>query len=178
MRLFKLGFYEKFFRVSQSEVLERMTLAFVPVKREFIEKIRPNPDFYGPFWVLTTIIFLLSSTGNLSRYFSNWERDDYIFKLELVRYGVVIVYSFGFGVPVLLYFVMKFLGSTAFSLPEVNHLLPQLVCLYGYSFACFLAIFLLCIIPWGWLHWLLMVYGMANSIAFLIFNMAEYLDTI
>jgi hypothetical protein len=41
-----------------------------------------------------------------------------------------------------------------------------------------LAIFLLCIIPWGWLHWILMIYGMANSTAFLIFNMAEYLDTI
>jgi hypothetical protein len=37
-----------------------------------MQKIKPNPDFYGPFWVLTTIIFLLSSTGNLSRYFSNW----------------------------------------------------------------------------------------------------------
>lgn len=37
-----------------------------------------------------------------------------------MRYGVVIVYSFGFGVPVLLYFVMKFLGSNAFSLPEVG----------------------------------------------------------
>ena len=31
----------------------------------------------------------------------------------------MIVYSFGFGVPVLLYFVMKFLGSESFSLPEV-----------------------------------------------------------
>ena len=50
--------------------------------------------------------------------------------------------------------------------------------MYGYSFGCFLAIFLLCIIPWGWLHWILMVYGMINSIAFLILNMIEYLDTL
>ncbi len=100
-------------------MIERVILAFIPIKRDFIEKIKPNPDFYGPFWVLTTIIFLLSSTGNLSRYFSNWSRDEYIFKLEFVRYGVVIVYSFGFGVPVLLYFVMKFLGSESFSLPQV-----------------------------------------------------------
>jgi hypothetical protein len=41
-----------------------------------------------------------------------------------------------------------------------------------------LAVFLLCIIPWGWLHWLLMVYGMVNSIAFLILNMAEYMDAL
>lgn len=54
----------------------------------------------------------------------------------------------------------------------------KLICLYGYSFGCFLAIFLLCIIPWGWLHWILMVYGMVNSIAFLILNMMEYLDNL
>lgn len=40
----------------------------------------------------------------------------------------------------------------------------QLICIYGYSFGCFIIIFLLCIIPAGWLHWLLMIYGMVNSI--------------
>lgn len=30
--------------------------------------------------------------------------------------------------------------------------------------------------PWGWLQWLLMIYGMINSTAFLIFNMIEYMD--
>lgn len=77
-----------------------------------------KPDFYGPFWLLTTIIFLVSSTGNLSRYFYNWSKDAYIFKLELVRYAVLVVYSFGFGVPTLLYFVMKFFGAKL-TLPEV-----------------------------------------------------------
>lgn len=77
-----------------------------------------KPDFYGPFWLLTTIVFLVSSTGNLSRYFYNWTKDAYIFKLELVRYAVLVVYSFGFGVPAILYFVMKFFGSKL-SLPEV-----------------------------------------------------------
>ena len=52
------------------------------------------------------------------------------------------------------------------------------MCIYGYSFACFIAIFLLCIIPAGWLHWLLMIYGMLNSIAFLVFNLMEYLETL
>lgn len=85
-----------------------------------MEGLNDNPDFYGPFWLMTTIIFLLSSTGNLSRYFYNWDKSDvYLFKLELVRLGVLVVYSFGFGVPTLLYFVMKFFGCTRLSLPEV-----------------------------------------------------------
>lgn len=81
MRLFRLDFYEQFFHVSQGDVLERIKLAFIPIKTEFIEQLNDNPDFYGPFWLLTTIIFLVSSTGNLSRYFYNWTKDAYIFKL-------------------------------------------------------------------------------------------------
>jgi hypothetical protein len=56
--------------------------------------------------------------------------------------------------------------------------LTQLICIYGYSFGCFILVFLLCIIPWPWLHWLLMVYGMINSIAFLILNTKDYLQSL
>ena len=59
--------------------------------------------------------------------------------------------------------------------PRCIPLPTQLICLYGYSFGCFILVFLLCIIPFSWLHWLLMIYGMANSIIFLIFNIREYL---
>ena len=91
-----------------------------------MENLNANPDLYGPFWLMTTIIFLLSSTGNLSRYFFNWDKSDvYLFKLELVRLGVIVVYSFGFGVPTILYFVMKFLGCSRLTLPEVPNLLKK-----------------------------------------------------
>jgi len=53
--------------------------------------------------------------------------------------------------------------------------LIQLICIYGYSFGCFILVFVLCIIPFSWLHWLLMIYGMINSSAFLILNIMEYL---
>lgn len=120
-RFCQLKFYEQYFRVSQLDVTERIKLSFIPMRTDFIDCLGNNPDLYGPFWLLTTIIFLLSSTGNLSRYFYNWEKDAYIFKLELVRYGVMVVYSFGFGFPVLLYFIIKFLGGSKLALPEVTN---------------------------------------------------------
>lgn len=95
-------------------------MSFIPIKTTFIESLNDNPDFYGPFWLLTTIIFLVSSTGNLSRYFYNWTKDAYIFKLELVRYAVLVVYSFGFQVPIAGHFIMKFLGVTRLTLPQVT----------------------------------------------------------
>jgi hypothetical protein len=94
--------------------------------------------------------------------------------MELVRYGFLIVYGFGFGLPVVIYFVAKFLGSKCFSLPEVTLGQFQLICIYGYSFTCFIVVFLICIVPWSWLHWILMIYGMLNSIAFLILNMNDF----
>ena len=90
----------------------------MPWKNTFVEKVSGNPDFYGPFWILTTIIFLLSSTGNLSRYFYNFHKDyDYIFKLELVRWAVVIIYTFGFGTPTAIYFILKCMGQRRLTLP-------------------------------------------------------------
>jgi len=54
----------------------------------------------------------------------------------------------------------------------------KLICIYGYSFGCFVLVFLLCIVPAVWLHWLLMVYGTLNSIAFLVLNLTEYLESL
>jgi hypothetical protein len=54
----------------------------------------------------------------------------------------------------------------------------QLICIYGYSFGCFIIVFLLCIIPVFWLQVLLLIYGMANSSAFLVLNLREYLESL
>jgi hypothetical protein len=91
--------------------LDRVKRSLTPWKNDFFDIARTSPDLYGPFWILTTIIFLLSSTGNLARYFNNWDRDTFIFRLELVRYGVLIVYSFGIGLPVLLGVLFRFFES-------------------------------------------------------------------
>lgn len=72
---------------------------------------RENPDLYGPFWILTTIVFLLSSTGNLARYFNNWEKSEFIFRLTLVRYAVLIVYSLGIGFPLVLGLILRLFES-------------------------------------------------------------------
>ena len=53
-----------------------------------------------------------------------------------------------------------------------------MICLYGYAFSCFIVIFLLCIIPVDALQWIFMVYGMLNTIAFMILNLMDYLDNL
>jgi hypothetical protein len=42
----------------------------LPITEQFIDNITHNPDFYGPFWILATIVSLLSVIGNISNYLS------------------------------------------------------------------------------------------------------------
>ena len=52
------------------------------------------------------------------------------------------------------------------------------MCLYGYSFSCFVIIFLLCIIPLKGLQWFFIAYGMVNTTVFLILNLRTYLEDV
>jgi hypothetical protein len=125
MRFFKQKFYEEYFRVTELDVLTRIKSSVVPpFKEDFLESIQPNPDFYGPFWIQTTLIFLLGTVGNFSNYIyskfsGNEVFDGYFFELALVRYGFVLVYAYAAGIPVLLFFVLRFIGNPL-PLPQVT----------------------------------------------------------
>jgi hypothetical protein len=144
-------------------VVQRIRLSLRPFRADFFDISRENPDLYGPFWILTTIVFLLSSTGNLARYFNNWEKSEFIFKLTLVRYAVLIVYSLGIGFPLVLGLLLGLFQSIVTPI--------QVICLYGYSLSSFILVLILCVIPSNIFHWLLMLYGVLNSSAFLIMNL-------
>ena len=83
----------------------------MPWKKDFFQELGEKPDLYGPFWILTTIIFLLSLTGNLSRYLNNLGQKDFTFRMELFRYSVLVGYAFGFGFPILLGLLLRFFNS-------------------------------------------------------------------
>jgi protein YIPF1/2 len=112
-RFIKVAYYKQYFQVSEKEVIERITYSMVfPHQQEFIDTTQSNPDFYGPFWILTTLIMLLGFVGNFSNYllsmFSSGEAwNKYFFKLEFIREAIILVYTFGFGVPLALYFILK-----------------------------------------------------------------------
>ena len=116
-RFFKLEYYEQYFRVSEAEVVERVMYSItLPHRSEFIELINPNPDFYGPFWIMSTLIMLLGFIGNFSNYllskFSSGDVwDKYFFQLEFIREAIILVYTIGFGVPVVFYFLLKFMAE-------------------------------------------------------------------
>lgn len=104
----------------------------IPPNEDFIEMIGSKPDFYGPFWIMTTMITLLGVVGNLSNYllskFSSdavWNK--YFFDLALFRYAFVFVYIYGFGISAAIYFTCKvFSQHLKLELPDVHLFLIRL----------------------------------------------------
>lgn len=63
-----------------------------------------------------------------------WESD-----FNFVPVAASLIYGIGFIVPVVVCFLMRFFGS------QVHYV--QVICIYGYSYSCFLIVVFLCIIP-------------------------------
>lgn len=57
--------------------MSRIVQSIKPLKPEFLRISQINPDLYGPFWIMTTIVVLVSLSGNLSRYLRHWEESKF-----------------------------------------------------------------------------------------------------
>lgn len=75
------------------------------------------------------------------------------------------MYIEGFLFPVLLTFLLKFLGG--------DHTHIQIICLYGYSMSAYIICLLLCSINVCILHYIFLIYGAVTKIAFISKNLFE-----
>lgn len=57
--IFSIEFYQKFFNVDANVVLERIMAAIIPRRAPIHymkQEIDTNPDLYGPFWIVVTLV--------------------------------------------------------------------------------------------------------------------------
>ena len=102
-----------------------MTAAVYP-KKDFFAIISVNPDLYGPFWIPTTVIFLLFACKNISQYVANsLSGTDYIFKISDLSWAFSSVYGFVTVIPALSWAICRYY--------HLSLSLLQLVDLYGYG---------------------------------------------
>ena len=125
-RFLSLDYYGQYFAVNETEVGSRITSALtLPHRADFLELTEANPDFYGAFWIATTIVFLCGTVGNFSNYFFSWFSSDpryqrYFFNLEHIRQAITLFYSALVGLPAMLYFYLRFMTEESrVSLPSV-----------------------------------------------------------
>lgn len=61
--IFAIEFYQRFFNVDANIVYERIMSAIVPRRApvQYVKQdIGPNPDLYGPFWIVVTLVNVLN----------------------------------------------------------------------------------------------------------------------
>lgn len=65
-----LSFIGKYFNVELMDVLERLKGASIPFNKSFYQTAEKNPDLYGPLWIYTTLVFVVTVSANISGYLS------------------------------------------------------------------------------------------------------------
>ena len=156
--------FGKYFNVEVSDIKQKLKGSLIPFNKSFYESIEINADLYGPFWIFTTIIFLIALIGNFSSYVHAEDKTKFVYDYNHVPHAIFIIYGFGFGAPIVLWIIMKFIF-------RIDIDLLTNLCIYGYSYTILIPILLVCIIPFKLVATLALLYFLIHSCTFLFHNM-------
>jgi hypothetical protein len=170
--LWQLAYYKPLFDVDSHHILTRTIHALLPRPRaQFFEVIAANPDLYGPFWISTTLVFVIGVSGNLAKWlqFKPTEKQaQWMYDFTKLSGASTAVYFYAAAAPVAVWAALRYI--------QANKRLVDVVCIYGYSLATYVPISLLCVLPSGLIRWLLIALGCAASSAFLLSNVYTHLQ--
>ncbi|CAG8531163.1 1005_t:CDS:2 [Ambispora leptoticha] len=161
--IWSVEYYAQFFDVDTFQVLERASKSLFP-KDNFIEVVGNNPDLYGPFWIATTVVFLLFVTSTIAASIEaliNGQKITY--DIPILSFGAMTIYTYTFLLPLLIWVGLKYLGCK----PS----LLDIIGLYGYGLTIWLPISVICIIPSDVLRWTLVIVGFSVSGFFITRNL-------
>ena len=135
-----IAYYRPFFDVDTDEVLGRVRAALLFCHSEpFLRVLRNKPDAYGPWWIATTLIFLISVTSHFKALLSLG--DDYEYDFAAVTFSAAAVYTY--------------LGLAAFTSwlclnywLKVPMALLNCLCIVGYSLVPYVPASLACVLPY------------------------------
>ena len=161
------AFIRPYFKVTFNDIKIRLISSFLPINNSFFNIAVDHPDLYGPFWIYTTLIYVIAAGGALSYYFTNSVNNYF---QAFVPVAGTILYLYGFGFPLVMWLSMK-----CFKL-EMKYV--SLICLYGYSLTCFIPVLIICSSGFAWIQWIFLLYGIINSTAFVLINLWNYIRSL
>ena len=161
------SFIRPYFKVTFNDIKTRIIKSFLPINNSFFDIAVEKPDLYGPFWIYTTLIYVIAAGGALSYYFTNSVNNYF---QAFVPVAGSILYFFGFGFPFVMWLCLRIFKN------EMKYV--SLICLYGYSLTCFIPVLILCACGFAWVQWLLLLYGIVNSTAFVMLNLWNHIRSI
>lgn len=185
--IWSIQYYQTFFDITSSEVLNRITKAFTyPIehftflKRDngestqlfthYLRKSRGGADIWGPFWIVTTLVICLimsSQIGSKVSY-SNASKSapphSVAADFSIVSVCATVLYSYLIFVPLVLYFVMRWKDVGGVSLVEMWSL-------FGYSLVLVIPGAIVCVLNYAWIRWLVLLLSFVYAGGFLLMNL-------
>ncbi|KAI0058459.1 Yip1-domain-containing protein [Artomyces pyxidatus] len=165
-----LEYYQSHFDVDTKTVLFRCINTLNPFSPTYTSAhLNPAPDLYGPFWTLTTLIFALFVTSSLAHSIVSYLSDSPVsYDFALLSVAMGLVYSYGIGVPVILWGLLRYggivgTGGEGWSVVEA-------VGVWGYAMFVWIPVSILCIIPVPLVRWILTGVAFGLSGYFLVAN--------
>lgn len=167
--VWQMEYYQKYFNADTNEVLMKLAGSITPTFNNnfLINRIRPNPDMYGPFWIITTLIFTIAITGNIASFLRNfgsdfkWHTDFH--KVTTSAAGII---SYWWLAPTGLYTILRMRQN------EFNDFtFIELLSIYGYSLFIYIPISILWLINVSAIQWILVLIavGLSGNVLFFTF---------
>lgn len=132
-------------------------------RRPFLDVLDGNPDLYGPFWIATTVVFILFLTGTISQYLAMKGEDHFEYDFGLLSAASGLVYGYTAIIPMALWAVLRWFGSEGANLLECW-------ALYGYANLIWIPVACISWSPLTFLNWVFTAVGLAASLFFLLRN--------
>lgn len=162
-------------------MLSRCWAALYP-RANFLDVLEGNPDLYGPFWIATTVVFILFLGGTINQYLTKTDGTPFLYDFKLLSgrsssvpvegiYGANmdlgaagLIYGYTMGIPILLFGALRYFGSESANLLECW-------ALYGYSNLIWIPVALISWSPVQILNYVFVGVGFGLSVAFLLRNL-------
>ncbi|KAI7831433.1 hypothetical protein BC939DRAFT_437000 [Gamsiella multidivaricata] len=166
--IWSVQYYSKFFDVDTAQVMERCMASIIP-KGKFLDVMEGGPDLYGPFWIATTVIFVLFVTSSIAESISaHMSSTPYSYDFRQLTFAFGTIYMYAFLVPAMIWGATKYFGCQ----PD----LLEMLALYGYGLTVWIPVAVLSIFPWNLLRWALVLAGAGISGLFLVRNLYPVLS--
>lgn len=164
-KYWSLQFFQPYFDVTTALVVSRLAKVMrVHRSEDFFEGMMA--DLYAPYWILTTLICVLTVSGNTANYISLGPKN-FNAHLSLLASSVSLVYSLALAVPLAAFCLFKHSDSSVKFL--------SLLSLYCYSLLPFLPAVALASL--GWIQWPAMVAAAGWSFLLLYKNFREEVES-
>uniref|UniRef100_A0A7S3D6J1 Protein YIPF n=1 Tax=Palpitomonas bilix TaxID=652834 RepID=A0A7S3D6J1_9EUKA len=157
---FHVAYYQPYFDVDTKDVSARLISSLLPLKGPVVDDSN-EVDLYGPFWVSTTLIFLMAISAYFAQFleeYTNYNGEgeyNWMYDYGKIPAGALTFYGYIGLIPLILWGVGKF-HSLGFKF-------ISLVCVVGYKFVAFIPVSILCFIPSEIVRWILVVLLLAHT---------------